>query len=95
VWQEAADAPLREAIARATPRAARAITVAGVTLALSFAMLAIVPLRSFREFAFTMSVGVLLETFLVRSALVPALLSIVRPKARRGPRAPVTPRATT
>jgi uncharacterized membrane protein YdfJ with MMPL/SSD domain len=47
--------------------------------ALSFAMLAIVPLRSSREFALTMCVGVLLETFLMRSALVPALLALVRP----------------
>jgi RND superfamily putative drug exporter len=79
VWQEARERPLREAIAVAAPRAARAITVAGLTLAASFAMLAIVPLHSFREFAFAMSVGVLIETFLVRSLLVPALLSMFRP----------------
>ncbi|HSD79044.1 MAG TPA: MMPL family transporter, partial [Solirubrobacteraceae bacterium] len=76
IWQRARELPLRDAVAEATPRAGRAITVAGVTLALSFSLLAIVPLRSFREFAFTMAVGVLLETFVVRSLLVPALISL-------------------
>ena len=36
-----------------------------------FALLAIVPLRSFREFAFVMAAGVLVDTFVVRSMLVP------------------------
>ena len=67
---------LREAIAVATPAAAKAVTVAGLALAASFALLAIVPLRSFREFAFVMAAGVLLDTFVVRSLLVPALTSL-------------------
>lgn len=79
VWQEARRRPMREAVAVAAPQAARAITIAGVTLAASFAMLAIVPLQSFRELAFAMAAGVLLETFLVRSLLVPALISLFRP----------------
>ena len=62
---------LREAIAVAAPQAARAVTVAGLALAASFALLAIVPLRSFREFAFVMAVGVLVDTFIVRTLLVP------------------------
>ena len=41
------------------PAAARAVTAAGLALAASFALLAIVPLRSFREFAFVMTAGVL------------------------------------
>jgi RND superfamily putative drug exporter len=39
-------------------------------------MLAVVPIDGFREFAFMMAVGVLLETFVVRSALIPALISL-------------------
>jgi RND superfamily putative drug exporter len=50
--------------------------VAGLTLAGSFALLAIVQLRSFREFAFVMTVGVLIDTFIVRTLLVPALTSL-------------------
>ena len=76
VWEEARWMRLREAIAVATPAAAKAVTVAGIALAASFALLFVVPLRSFREFAFVMAVGVLLDTFLVRSLLVPALTSL-------------------
>jgi RND superfamily putative drug exporter len=76
IWDEAKTRPLREAVAIATPRAARAITVAGLVLAGSFALLALVPLRSFAEFAFAMSVGVLIDSFIVRSFLVPALVSL-------------------
>lgn len=76
IWQEAGRRPLREAIAVAAPRASRAISVAGIALAASFAMLAIVPVDGFREFAFMMAVGVLLETFLVRPVLIPALIAL-------------------
>jgi RND superfamily putative drug exporter len=76
IWEEARRYRLREAIAVAMPAAARAVTAAGLALAASFALLAIVPLRSFREFAFVMTVGVLVDTFVVRSLLVPALTSL-------------------
>jgi putative drug exporter of the RND superfamily len=76
IWQEADRRPLPEAIAVAAPRASRAISVAGIALAASFAMLAIVPIDGFREFAFMMGVGVLLETFVVRPVLIPALITL-------------------
>jgi RND superfamily putative drug exporter len=76
IWQEAGRRPLRDAIAVAAPRASRAISVAGIALAASFAMLAIVPVGGFREFAFMMVVGILLETFVVRPVLIPALIAL-------------------
>jgi RND superfamily putative drug exporter len=76
VWQEAERRPLPDAIALAAPRASRAIRVAGLTLAASFALLAIVPVLAFREFALVMAIGVLVETFVVRSLLVPALVAL-------------------
>ena len=76
IWQEARERPLREAVATAAPRAARAITVAGLVLAGSFGLLGIVPLRAFAELAFAMGVGVLIDSFIVRSFLVPALVSL-------------------
>jgi putative drug exporter of the RND superfamily len=76
IWEEARRRPLRDAIAVSAPRAARAITVAAMALAGSFALLAIVPLGQFREFAFAMTVGVLIDSFVVRSLLVPALISV-------------------
>lgn len=76
IWQEARRRPLAEAIEVAAPRASGAITIAGIALAGSFALLALVPLRAFREFAFAMSAGVLIDTFLVRTLLVPALIRL-------------------
>jgi RND superfamily putative drug exporter len=81
IWDQARRMRLREAIAVATPQAARAVTAAGIALAASFALLAIVPLRSFREFAFVMVVGVLIDTFVVRTLLVPALTSLFGERA--------------
>ena len=77
IWAEARHRPLLGAIRVAVPRSTRAISAAGITLALSFAMLAFVPLRPFREFALAMAVGILLDVFVVRSLLVPSLISVV------------------
>ncbi len=76
IWQEAEHVDVRRAIAIAAPRASRTIAVAGLALALSFATLAFIPLRQFREFAFAMTVGVLLDAFVIRALLVPALVSL-------------------
>jgi RND superfamily putative drug exporter len=61
------------------PQSTEAIIAAGVTLAASFGLLALVPLRPFRELAFTMVVGILLDVLVVRSLVVPALLTLVGP----------------
>jgi putative drug exporter of the RND superfamily len=90
IWQEAARRPLREAVCYAAPRSARALAIAGFTLAGSFAVLAVIPLRPFREFAFAMALGVLLDTFVVRPFLVPALVSLFGRRAW-WPRTPPEP----
>ena len=77
IWSEARQRPLVEAIRVAVPRSTRAINAAGITLALSFAMLAFVPLRPFREFALAMSAGIIFDVFVVRSLLIPSLVSLV------------------
>lgn len=77
IWWEAERQDLRPAIRTAGSRAARAITVAGVILALSFAAVALIPIQSFREFAFAMSVGLLLDTLIARTLLIPALVSLL------------------
>jgi putative drug exporter of the RND superfamily len=74
IWEEARRRPLREAVAVAAPRASRAITIAGLALAAGFGLLALVPLAQFREIALAMALGILLDTFVVRSLLVPALV---------------------
>ena len=77
VWAEARSQPLRRAVAIAGARASTAITIAGLVLAASFSLLAIVPLRPFRELAFILATGLLIDSFIVRSLLAPALITLV------------------
>jgi putative drug exporter of the RND superfamily len=74
IWEEARHRPLREAVAIAVPRASRAITTAGLALASGFGLLALVPLAQFRELAVAMALGIVIDTFVVRSLLVSALV---------------------
>jgi RND superfamily putative drug exporter len=90
IWQEARGRPLREALREATPEASGPINTAGLALASSFALLALVPLRSFRELAFAMAVGVLLDAFVVRTILVPALINLLGERARWPRRRPAS-----
>ena len=76
IWEEARSLPARDAVAVAAPRASRAITTAGVALAASFGLLAVIPLEQFRQLAIIMAVGVLLDTIVVRSLLVPSLVAL-------------------
>jgi RND superfamily putative drug exporter len=76
IWEEARRRPVRDAVAVAAPQASRAITTAGVALAASFAMLAVIPLEQFREIAIAMALGVVLDAIAVRSLLVPALVAL-------------------
>ncbi|MGH3051291.1 MAG: MMPL family transporter [Gaiellaceae bacterium] len=85
IWQEADRRPLREAVAVAAPRAGRAIMVAGIALALSFTLLAIVPIEPFATMAFAMAAGILLDTLVVRTLLVPGLI-VLFGRAGRWPR---------
>ena len=75
IWEEARRRPLRDAVAIAGSQASRTITVAGVALAASFALLALIPLDQFREIAVAMAVGIIIDAIVVRSLLVPALVA--------------------
>jgi RND superfamily putative drug exporter len=76
IWEERKVRPLRGAIETAVPKARGAVSIAAITLALSFSMLAIVDLWSFRQLAFLLAAGVLIDAFFVRSLLVPALVAL-------------------
>lgn len=56
------------------------ITSAGIVLAATFLVLGVLPLVFLREIGFAVAVGVLLDTFIVRSTLVPALAYEIGPK---------------
>jgi len=76
IWREADEKELRPAIRGAGIRAGRTITVAGFILALSFAAVALIPIQGFREIAFALCVGLLLDTLVARTLLVPALVAV-------------------
>jgi putative drug exporter of the RND superfamily len=56
------------------------ITSAGIVLAGTFAVLGVLPLTFLTEIGFVIAFGVLLDTFIVRSILVPALVFDIGPK---------------
>jgi len=65
--------PTRDAMLLALAVTGGVITSAGVVLAGTFAVLAVLPLIALTQLGITVALGVLLDTLIVRSILVPAL----------------------
>ncbi|MFF8643984.1 MMPL family transporter [Streptomyces sp. NPDC015345] len=82
----------REGVLRGLTATGGVITSAGVVLAATFAALGVIPLAFLLQIAFIVAFGVLLDTLVVRSLLVPALVRDLgdtawwpaRPAGRRG-----------
>lgn len=70
----------RVAMVRALAVTGAVITSAGIVLAGTFSVLAILPLVFLLQIGFVIAFGVLLDTFIVRSVLVPALVLDVGPR---------------
>ena len=73
VREEARARPTREAMLRGLAVTGGVITSAGIVLAGTFSVLAVLPLVALTQIGITVAFGVLLDTFVVRSILVPAL----------------------
>lgn len=71
----------RRGVLRGLVRTGGVITSAGVVLAATFAALGVVPLAFLVQIAFLVAFGVLLDTLVVRSLLVPALARDLGPTA--------------
>ncbi|MGW7438986.1 MMPL family transporter [Streptomyces sp. NPDC054849] len=71
----------REGVLRGLTATGGVITSAGVVLAATFAALIVIPLAFLTQIAFIVAFGVLLDTLLVRSVLVPALVLDIGPRA--------------
>ncbi|MGH2824813.1 MAG: MMPL family transporter [Thermoleophilaceae bacterium] len=74
VREEALTHGTRDGTIRGLAVTGAVITSAGLVLAGTFSTLAVLPLVMLTEIGFTIAVGVLIDTFLVRSLLVPALV---------------------
>jgi len=73
VREEAQKHGTRDGTIRGLAVTGAVITSAGLVLAGTFSVLGVLPLVFLTEIGFTIAVGVLIDTFLVRSLLVPAL----------------------
>lgn len=74
VREEAVRHGTREGVLRGLTATGGVITSAGVVLAATFAALGVIPLAFLLQIAFIVAFGVLLDTLVVRSLLVPALV---------------------
>lgn len=81
VRAEAMAGGVRDGVVTALTATGGVLTSAGVILAGTFLILASQPVRDLVEIAIGVAVGVLLDTFLVRTALVPGLTLAVGPLA--------------
>ncbi|MER7109725.1 MMPL family transporter [Streptomyces sp. NPDC000229] len=71
----------RQGVLRGLTTTGGVITSAGVVLAATFAALMVIPLAFLVQIAFIVAFGVLLDTLVVRSLLVPALVIDIGPRA--------------
>lgn len=74
VREESVRVGTREGVVRGLAVTGGVITSAGVVLATTFAALGVIPLLFLAQIAFVVAFGVLLDTLVVRSLLVPALV---------------------
>jgi len=68
---------IRQGIAIAVGRTGGVVTSAGIILAGTFAVLTTLPLRDLFQLGFAVSLGVLIDTFIVRALLVPSMAAIL------------------
>ncbi len=79
--QELRNAPPAQAISAALTRTGGVVSSAGLILAATFAVLMTQPIRELFQFGFAMAFGVLLDTFLIRPLLVPAIVRLLGDRA--------------
>jgi RND superfamily putative drug exporter len=80
VREESAKIGTRTGVIKGVTVTGAVITSAGIVLAATFAVLGLLPLVPLAELGFAVAFGVLLDTIIVRSILVPALVHEIGPK---------------
>jgi RND superfamily putative drug exporter len=80
VREEAMKIGTRKGVIKGLTVTGGVITSAGIVLAATFAVLGILPLVFLAQLGFAVAFGVLLDTIVVRSLLVPALVHVMGPK---------------
>ncbi len=77
IREEAHQRPMKEAVSHAVANTGGVITACGIILAGTFATLITAPLRVVVQIGAAIAVGVIIDTFIVRALLVPAIASLV------------------
>jgi len=80
VREEAGKVGTRAGVIKGVTVTGAVITSAGIVLAATFAVLGMLPLVPLAEIGFSVAFGVLLDTLIVRTILVPALVHEIGPK---------------
>ncbi|MCA4724370.1 MMPL family transporter [Mycolicibacterium fortuitum] len=70
----------RQGIVRAVSATGAVITSAGVVLAAVFCVLGVLPLIVLTQLGIIVGLGILLDTFLVRTVIIPALFTLIGPR---------------
>jgi RND superfamily putative drug exporter len=73
IWKKKQHMPLRQAIKEGVAETGGVITSAGLILAATFAVLGGLPIQVLVQFGIITAIGVLMDTFVVRPFLVPAI----------------------
>jgi RND superfamily putative drug exporter len=77
IKEEAADLPLRSSVPRALATTGTTVTTAGLILSGTFGVLAVTTTGQVRQIGTGLALGILLDTFLVRTLLVPSAVVLV------------------
>ncbi|RUT43937.1 MMPL family transporter [Paenibacillus anaericanus] len=77
IWKKRKSMPLKQAIQEGVTETGGVITSAGLILAGTFAVLATLPIQVLVQFGLICAIGVLLDTFVVRPLLVPAITMLL------------------
>ena len=77
IWKNRESFSLKRAISKGVSETSSVITSAGLILAGTFAVLATLPIQVLLQFGIVTAIGVLLDTFIVRPLLVPAITTVL------------------
>lgn len=78
IMEEAHHHSWKEAIQRGVAKTGGVISSAGIVLAATFCVLMTQPLQELFLFGFIMAIGILMDTFLIRGMLLPAILTLIQ-----------------
>ncbi|MGE7121222.1 MMPL family transporter [Peribacillus sp. NPDC046944] len=77
IWRKKKTMPIKQAIREGVTETSGVITSAGIILAATFSVLATLPIQVLVQFGLITALGVLMDTFIVRPFLVPAITALL------------------